>query len=166
MENLYNQKVINANNVFDDRFLDVKILYLYSFNVLPSIHFISDIDAEKAFEAIREKFAENIRNIHQRKWYKRKKKRFEFDNSFVIMDNHCVLEFDNDWCDILHDGKSREFVQSIVDTVLQFKEKQRRQPLEINLIVQKGNRFNLKAMEIKRTKLDLDLFYEEDFRET
>jgi hypothetical protein len=61
MDNLFSQKVINANNVFADDFLDVKILYLYSFNMLPSIHFVSHIDAEKAFEAIREKFAENIR---------------------------------------------------------------------------------------------------------
>lgn len=166
MENLFSQKVINANNVFADDFLDVKILYLYSFNMLPSINFVSDIDAEKAFGVIKEKFAVNIKNIHQRRWYKRKKKRFEFDNTIVIMDNNCVLELDNDWCDILHDGKNMEFVQSIVDVLLQFKERQRRQPLEINLIVQSRNRMELKAMEIKRTKLDLDLFYEDDFKET
>ena len=166
MENLFSQKVINANNVFADDFLDVKILYLYSFNLLPSISFVSDIDAEKAFGAIKEKFADNIKNVHQRRWYKRKKKRFEFDNTIVVMDNNCVLELDNDWCDILHDAKSPEFVQSIVDVLLQFKERQRRQPLEINLIVQSRNRLELKAMEIKRTKLDLGLFYEDDFKET
>ena len=166
MDNLYNQKVINANNVFNDDFLDVKILYLYSFNKLPSVNFISHIDAEKAFSAIKEKFGRNIKNIHQRKWYKKQKKRFEFDNTIVIMDKNCVLELDSNWCEILHDGKNIEFVQTIVDVVLQFKERQRRQPLEINLIVQTRSRLELKAMEIKRTKLDLDLFYEDDFKET
>ena len=77
MDNLYNQKVINANNVFGDSFLDSKILYLYSFIVLPNIHFIGQIDGEKAFMAIKEKFATNIVNIHQTTWYKRKKKRFQ-----------------------------------------------------------------------------------------
>ncbi|HEY6503666.1 MAG TPA: AAA family ATPase [Chitinophagaceae bacterium] len=165
MDNLFSQKVINANNVFADDFLDVKILYLYSFNMLPSINFISNIDAEKTFDAIKEKFADNIKNIHQRKWYKKQRKRFEFDNTIVIMDKNCVLELDSNWCEILHDGKNTDFVQSIVDVALQFKEKQRRQPLEINLIVQSRNRLNLKAMEIKRTKLDLDLFYEDDFKD-
>jgi len=158
MENLFSQKVINANNVFADDFLDVKILYLYSFNMLPSIHFVSHIDAEKAFEAIREKFAENIKNIHQRKWYKTKKKRFEFDNTIVVMDKNCVLELDNDWCDILHDGKSPDLVQKIVEVLVQFRERQKRQPLEINLVVQARGNLELKAMEIKRTKLDLGLF--------
>ena len=148
MDNLFSQKVINANNVFADDFLDVKILYLYSFNMLPSINFISHIDAEKTFDAIREKFAGNIKNVHQRKWYKKQKKQFEFDNTIVILDKNCVLELDHNWCEILHDGKSPDFVQSIVDVAIQFKEKQRKQPLEI-----------------KRTKLDLDLFYEDDFKE-
>jgi SpoVK/Ycf46/Vps4 family AAA+-type ATPase len=165
MDNLFSQKVINANNVFADDFLDVKILYLYSFNMLPSINFISHIDAEKAFDAIRETFADNIKNIHQRKWYKKQKKRFEFDNTIVILNKNCVLELDHNWCEILHDGKNPDFVQSIVEVALQFKEKQRRQPLEINLMVQTKNRLELKAMEIKRTKLDLDLFYEDDFKD-
>jgi hypothetical protein len=165
MDNLFSQKVINANNVFADDFLDVKILYLYSFNMLPSINFISHIDAEKTFDAIREKFAGNIKNIHQRKWYKKQKKQFEFDNTIVILDKNCVLELDHNWCEVLHDGKNLDFVQSIVDVALQFKEKERRQPLEINLIVQTKNHFELKAMEIKRAKLDLGLFYEDDFKE-
>jgi ATPase family associated with various cellular activities (AAA) len=166
MDNLFSQKVINANNVFGHTFLDVKILYLYSFNRLPSINFIAKIDAEKAFVAIREKFTASIKNVHHRTWYKRAKKRFEFDNTIIIMDNNCVLELDDNFCEILHDGTNAEFVQSITDVLLQFKERQRRQPLEINLIVQNRNRLALKAMEIKRTKLELDLFYENDFKET
>jgi SpoVK/Ycf46/Vps4 family AAA+-type ATPase len=47
-----------------------------------------------------------------------------------------------------------------------FKERQRKQPLEINLIVRSGNYLELKAMEIKRTALDLGLFYEDDFAAT
>jgi len=132
--------------------------------MLPSINFISHIDAEKTFDVIKEKFAGNIKNIHQRKWYKKQKKQFEFDDTIVILDKNCVLELDHNWCEILHDGKHPDFVQSIVDVALQFKEKQRRQPLEINLVVQTKNRLELKAMEIKRTKLDLDLFYEDDFK--
>jgi SpoVK/Ycf46/Vps4 family AAA+-type ATPase len=44
-----------------------------------------------------------------------------------------------------------------------FKEKQRRKPLEINLISRGRNGLELKQLEVKRTKLDLTLFYEDDF---
>jgi hypothetical protein len=166
MDNLFNQKVISANNVFADTFLDAKILYLYSFNLLPSINFIGQIDGEKTLAMVKEKFAGKIKDIHQTKWYKKKKKRFEFDKTIVIMDNNCVLELDDDYCEILHDGQQPDFVDALSAIAVQFKERQRRQPLEINLIVQTRSRLDLKAMEIKRTKLDLDLFYEDDFKET
>ena len=166
MDNLFSQKVISANNVFADSFLDAKILYLYCFNLLPSIHYIGQVDGEKAFAAIKEKFAGNIKKIHQTRWYKKKKKGFEFDKTILIMDNNCLLEVDDYYCEILHDGNQTDFVEAISAIAIRFKERQRRQPLEINLIVQTRNRLELKAMEIKRTKLDLDLFYEDDFKET
>ena len=51
MDNLNNQRVIDANSVFADRFLNSKSLYLYRFHHLPSIHFIGNIEGEKAYKA-------------------------------------------------------------------------------------------------------------------
>ena len=66
----------------------------------------------------------------------------------------------------MHNGKDEEFITEVTKLANQFKERQRRQPLEINLIVRVNSRLDLKSMEIKRTKLDLDLFYEDDFKMT
>ena len=166
MDNLYNQKVINVNNVFNDRFLDVKTLYLYCFNTLPSLSFISHVDGEKAYAAFREKYSQLIAHVHQYRWYKTKRKKYQFDKTVLILNNNCLVEFDDDYCEILHDGLHSDFVNELTVLANQFKERQRRQPLEINLIVQNRNSMELKAMEIKRTKLDLALFYEDDFKET
>jgi len=164
MDNLYTQKVINVNNLFDDHFLDAKVLYLHCFNMLPCLNFINYIDGEKTFAAIKEKFGEQIRHIHQYRWYKRKKKRYQFDRTLIILNNNCIVELDEGYCEILHNGSSAELIAVITTLASQFKERQRRQPLEINLIAQSKNRLELKPIEIKRTKLDLDLFYEDDFK--
>jgi len=166
MDNLYSQKVINTNNLFDDHFLDAKVLYLYCFNMLPCLDFINYIDGEKTFTTIKEKFGEQIRHIHQYRWYKRKKKKYQFDRTVIILKNNCIVELDEGYCEILHNGSSSELIAVITTLASQFKERQRRQPLEINLIAQNKNRLELKPIEIKRTKLDLDLFYEDDFKET
>jgi len=165
MENLYTQKVINANNVFTDRFLDTKTLFLYSFNCLPSTSFMNRIDGEKAFLAFTKQYAPLITDVHTYRWYKTKRKQYQFDKTVIILRNNSIVEFDDDYCEILHDGKQDGFVDSVTELVNHFKERQRRQPLEINLVVQNRSRLDLKAMEIKRTKLDLDLFYEDDFKE-
>jgi ATPase family associated with various cellular activities (AAA) len=158
-----NQKIINANNVFNDRYLETKTLYLYWFNSLPCLNFVSDVDGEKAFAVFKEKYQWLIQHVHQYRWYKRRAKKYQFDKTVILLNNNCLVEFDDDYCEILHDGKQEVFVQELTELVNQFKERQRRQPLEINLIVRNGSRLDLKAMEIKRNRLDIGLFYEDDF---
>src|ERR1700760_2868378 len=163
MDNTYTQKVINAN-VFHNYFLDAKKLYLHYFNVLPGVDDIRSIDAQRAFAAFKEKFGADIIRIHQ---YRRRErnKSYEFDATLVVMNNRCLLEFDGNYCEIWHDGEHQPFVEEVHQFFRPFKQRQRRQPFEINLIVNYRNQLDLKAMEIKRTKLDLDLFYENDLKE-
>jgi hypothetical protein len=166
MDSLFTQKTINANNVFDNRFLDVKILYLYYFNRLPSLSYVGQIDGEKLFNALKEKYAGRIKNIHQFRWYKKKDKKYQFGRTVLVFEENCLVEITTNYCDILHDGLCPELVTAITELAAQYKERQRRQPLEINLIAQTSDGLELKPMEIKRTKLDIGLFYEDDFIET
>ncbi len=166
MENLYNQKSFSGHNMFDGNFLDPKALFLHCFNALPSIHFINQIDGEKAFTSFSDKFERQIKNVHQYRWYKTKRKKYQFDKTLVILKNNCLVEFDDDYCEILHHGNDVTFLEDVTQLVNKFKERQKRQPQEINLIVQNKHGLDLKAIEIKRTKLDLDLFYEDEFAET
>jgi len=164
MDNLYNQKIISSNNVFDTRFLEAKAFYTYCFNTLPNLHFIGTIDGEKAFNAFKEKFTPLIQNIHQYRWFKHKGKKFQFDRTVVVLSNKCILEFNSSYCEVLHDGNEDEFVHEVALLANRFKERQKKEPAEINIVVRSGGCLDLKDMEIKKTKLDIDLFYEDDFK--
>jgi len=164
MENLNNQRMISAN-VFGRFYLDAKTLYLYYFNQLPCLSQVSGVDIEKAFAAFKEKFGDRIVRVHQYQWYKDKKKRYQFDMTLVVLDNECLIEFDNGYCEIWHNGKQQEFIDAVTSVVFGFRRRIKREPLEINLVIASGGGFELKPMEIKRTKLDLGLFYNEDFGE-
>jgi hypothetical protein len=165
MDNQHHQKVMNTNNLFDKRFLDTKILYLYSFHTLPSLHFINQVDGEKAFAAFKEKFKELIITIHQYRWYKNNRTKFQFDRTVIILKNDCLIEFGSDYGEILHDGKQPDFIEEITALLVKFRERQKKRPLEINLVVESSGCMELKTMEVKRTKLDLGLYYEDDFKE-
>jgi hypothetical protein len=166
MEKIPEHKAISLHNVFDGHFLDANTLYLYHFRELPSLHLRNHIDGEKAFEAFKERFKERIVSTHQYRWFHHRKKKMQFDTTILILNNHCLLEFDVFYCEILHNNTQSEFLVEANELLGLFREKQRRQPLEMNLIVRNTRGFELKGMEIKRTRLDLDLFYEEDFKET
>jgi len=166
MDNLYNQTAFDADSLFEDYFLNAKTLYLHTFNKLPDISHISQIDGEKAFEVLKEKFAERIVRVYQYRWYLHREKEYQFDSTIVLLNNQCLIEFDNTWCGVYHDGNQQDFIMAVTAMVTPFREKQRRAPLEINLVVSEKNALRLKKMEIKRTKLDIDLFYDESFKET
>jgi hypothetical protein len=166
MENLYTQKAFSGHNMFDGNFLDAKAIFLHCFSTLPSVHYINNIDGEKAFISFKEKFAAEIINVHQYRWYQTKRKKYHFDKTIVVLKNNCLVEFDEDYCEILHHGNDDNFLEDVTILVNKFKERQKREPQEINLIVQNKYGLDLKAMEIKRTKLDIDLFYEDAFKET
>lgn len=165
MENNSEQRVINANGIFDNGFLCGKSLYLYRFNRIPSANYIGSIDGEKAFYAVKEKFGHLILSTHTYRYYDSKTKKYDFNDTFLIIQNGCVLEFDSNYCEIYHDGSQDDFINECTMLMKVFKEKQRRKPLEINLISRGRNGFEFSQIEVKRTKLDLDLFYEDDFKE-
>jgi ATPase family associated with various cellular activities (AAA) len=166
MDNLYNQTTLDADSLFEDYFLNAKTVYLHAFKKLPDISYISQIDGEKAFDLLKERFADRIARIFKYRWYLHREKEYQFDSTIVLLNNQCLVEFDNTSCTVYYDGNQQEFVTEITAMVVPFREKQRRAPLEINLVVSEKNALRLKKMEIKRTKLDIDLFYDESFKET
>lgn len=158
------QKVINTNELFGDSFINTKVLYLHEFGRLPSTIYIGQVDGSKAFDPLKELLISRTRQIFQHKWFKRKNKKFQYETAVFLLNNGCIIELDEYWCEILHDGNNENFILETVGLLQQFQEKKKKEPLEINLVVRDGSRLGLKSMEIKRSKLDLDLFYEDDFK--
>jgi hypothetical protein len=166
MNKLNIQKLITANPVLDDRFVDARQLYLCLYEALPSLSYIGNIDGEKGFAAFMDRYAGMIEHDYQYRWFHAEKRAFQFDETVLILNNRTVVKFDDHYCQVLHDGSQQAFINEVAFCMRQFKERTRKQPLEINLIVQSKRGLELKSMEIKRTKLDLDLFYEDDFKAT
>ena len=166
MGTIKKQKLIDLNSIFEGRYLNSKALYLYHFHELPSLHNRYQIDGEKAYEAFREQFASRIMDIHQYRWFDQKRKKFHFDTTIIILNNHCLMEINQNYCQLLHNNQQGTFLEEVDHILSRFREKQKREPREMNLIVRTNEGLELKPMEIKRTKLDLDLFYPDDFTET
>jgi hypothetical protein len=164
MNNLYDQKVAYTNTLFDNRFLNNKVMYLFHFNAIPDLYYIGFIDGEKAFEAFKEKFASLIVKVYQYRWYKQKDKAYNFDKTIIMMSNNCVVEFDDDYCEILHDNTQQEFIHALTEMTHDFKERDKKEPCEINIITNSGGSLGLRTMEVNPAELDIDLFYEDDFK--
>ena len=165
MEKIISGTIVNTIELFNEDPVDAKALYCHCFNGLPNEFYVNGVDGEKAFRAFEEKYAEKISRVYRYQWYDRKKKKVCFGRSLAVLDNECVAEFNQAYCEFWHNGRETEFLMETAQLIAPFKQRQRREPLEINVVIRGNNKLELKAMEIKRTRLDLDLYYNPGFRE-
>lgn len=164
MDTISQQKTLALNRLIGDDYLDARQLYLYQFGRLPNIQELFRIDSEKASETIRKQLADEIADVYQMQWRTAGNKTTYLDKSIMILHRRVMLSFDGSCCEILHDGQQPKRVEELVKLLFRHRQRQKRQPLEINLVVQTRSGVELRSMDIRRTRLDLDLYYEDDFK--
>ena len=157
--------VHKAGLQFDNRYLEHRSYFMALHNCIPNVNFISPLDGEKAFAAFREAFGDSIEQIHTYRWYKSRKSAYQFSRTVIRMKGALTIEFESDYCEMMHDGSCDEQVAAITRLCQRFLERPKREPQEINLIVRGDCGLELKPLEIKRIRLDVDLYYEDDFKE-
>jgi hypothetical protein len=165
MDNLFSGMIVNTNDLFGDDLIEARALYLRTYGCLPSELYIGHIDGEKAYEAFSARYGDRVSRTYRYQWYDKRKKRACFSRVMLLLDNPCLVEFFTGYCTIWHDDRQPEFLMEIAGLATPFKQRERREPLEINVVIRGKSKLELKAKEIKRTRLDLELYYNADFRE-
>ncbi len=164
MENISQQRTIGGSSIFGNGLLESSPFYLYYFNAIPNVSFIYTINGEKALAAFKKAYEKDIIRIYSREEIGDKEKEYKHDIALIIMPNECMVEFGDDYCEILHNGNAAAFIAEVTTLVRKHRIREKRKKFEINLISFGERGLKLKAMEFKRTQLDLSLYYEDDFK--
>lgn len=160
----FSDKTFTRPEVFDYRFIDVKSFYLSLFHTLPNVNFMGNMDGEKAYKAFMDQYAGQVISTHTYRWYEKRKKRYSFDRTVLVLQHNYVLEFNDEYFKILHDGTEPEWLEKFTVLAGKFLQKARQQQPEVSLVVRGSEGLELKDMEIKRSRLDIDLYYDDDFK--
>ncbi len=164
MNTSFADKTFTKPEVFDYRFIDVKSFYLSLFHTLPNVNFMGNMDGESAYKAFMEQYASLVVSTHTYRWFEKRKKRYSFDRTVLVLQHNYVLEFNEEYLKILHYGTAPEWLEHITLLARKFLEKTRQQQPEVSLVVRGSEGLELKDMEIKRTRLDIDLYYDDNFK--
>ncbi len=159
------QRVVDANSIFENSFLNCKNYYMYSYNKVPCITWADQLNTEKVLKYIKTEYADAITGIFQNSKYDRKKKKSHFFTTIIMMKDDCLVELGSNYCEVLHTHEDYEMANTLIKEVSRFKRREKKKNFEINLISKDSYGLELKSMEIKKSRLNLDLFYEDDFKE-
>jgi hypothetical protein len=159
------QKIIAADSIFENSFLDSKAYYMYAYQQVPCVTWVDKVNTAKVLKHIRTEYADAITGIFQYSKYDRKKKKSLYSTTIILLNENCLVELGGDYCEVLHTHKDYDMANVLVKEVSRFKRREKKKNFEINLIARDSYGMDLKSMEIKKTKLDLGLYYEDDFFE-
>lgn len=159
------QKIMNANSIFQNSFLDCKAYYMYVYQQVPCITWVDMVNTEKLLQHIKTEYAEAVTGIFQYSKYDRKKRKSQYSTTIILLKDNCLVELGGNYCEVLHTHEDYEMANTLIREASRFKRREKKKNFEINLISKDSYGLELKSMEIKKSKLNLDLYYEDDFRE-
>jgi hypothetical protein len=150
--------------VFENNFVEVKAFYMKEFKQVPCISYINNIDVNKAFAHVNDGNAGKVKGIYQYTWYNWQKKQLEFSKTVFKLGNRVMVELGNDYAEILFEQNNYALACSMIDKFKAFEAPAKEEDFEINIISLNGNGLDLKPLAIKPTALDIDLYYNDDFK--
>jgi ATPase family protein associated with various cellular activities (AAA) len=151
--------------LFDEHFIEPKVFYLKEFKTIPCISFIGNIDANKVFELIKSNKYGNVQNVYQRNYYNWQQERIEFSKTLFKLENRIVVRLAEDWAEIFFNTNGYDLANAMINEFKTHKAPQKENDYEINIISLNGGSLDLKILAIKQTQLDIDLYYNDDFKD-
>ncbi|WP_291910784.1 AAA family ATPase [Chitinophaga sp. CB10] len=164
MKHTYRNPDIPSAYLTSSGFLNRTEVYLHHFNSLPCMHTVYNVDIEKAIRMVEERFAADILNIYRDMDYDARKKQYKHDEIIFVLKQNRMLYLESSFIEILTQDGDSGFIKEVTESVAPLKVRAKQAPREMNLISTYEGRMVLKSMEIRRTKLDLSLYYEDDFQ--
>jgi len=152
------------SGIFENNYIEVKAFYMQEYSRTPCINFISNIDVSKAYEYVANGNAGRVLAIYQRTYYNWQHKQLEFSATVFKLANKVMIELGNDYAEILFDNNNYSYATALVDALSAYKSPEKEEDFEINIITSSRDGLELKQLAIKPTTLDIELYYNDDFK--
>jgi ATPase family associated with various cellular activities (AAA) len=150
--------------IFDHSYVEIKALYLREFKRVPCRSYIEELHIAKVYDYIQKGFAGKVLKIYQNNFYNWKKGKQEFSMTIFQLENEVMIEIGGSYLELLYSENNYAYSKSLLETLSAYKAADKEQDYEINIISHTRDGLELKPLAIKPTTLDIDLYYNDDFK--
>lgn len=157
-------EINTLKSIIGNKYINDTALFIYLNNCLPNVIELYDIDIEKSTKLFATTFAKQIVQTYTRRWICEKEKNLVTEKTVFVLESNDVITFET-WsrCTINFTKASKLNTDALVTLLRTCKKRAKKKNFEINLIVSESNGLELKDLEVNKTKLDVDLLYNDDF---
>jgi hypothetical protein len=149
---------------FENNYIEVKAFYVQEYNTIPCISFINNLDTTKAFAYINSGLAGKVLATYQRNYYSWQHQQLEFSHTLFKLANNVMIELGDDYAELLFADNNYGYANNVIEVFAAMKAAEKEQAFEINIITQNSGCLDLKQLAIQPTALDINLYYNNDFK--
>lgn len=154
----------NNGQLFDQYFIEAKVFYMKLFNVVPCVAYIGNVDTKKIFELIQGGKYGKVKEVYQRIYHDWEDDRICFSKTIFVIENKLMVKLEDDWLEVYFTTKDYAMANKMLKEFKTQKAPEKEKDYEINIISLSGQQLDLKTLAIKPTHLDIDLYYNNDFK--
>ena len=114
LNRLFSRTVLDTSAIFSGHFIEVKAFYLVKFRKVPSVCFIGEIDATKAFTQIKAVMSNEIVAIYQHGFLDHDAKELYFNNTVFVLKRKRMIEVASNYCQVLHTVQQYSWAHQLV----------------------------------------------------
>jgi hypothetical protein len=157
-------KAGNTAQFFDNYFIEPRNFYTAVFNTVPCVGYIENVDINKLFDLVKTNKYGNVLESFQRIYHNWDDDTVRFSKTLFVLENKIIIRMMDDWSDVYFDTASYDLARIVLADFKTCKAPQKEKDYEINIISLNNNDLDLKTLSIKPTTLDIDLYYNDDFK--
>ena len=154
-----------SSHIFEHNYIEARALYLQEYNLLPCVSSVNDINVTKSYEYIAGGKAGRVLDIYQRTQYNWSQKQIEFSSTIFKLENKVLIRLGYDYAEVLFANDNYTYANGVIELLSTYKLPEKEADFEINIITSNSNNgLELKTLAIQPTALDIDLYYNDDFK--
>jgi hypothetical protein len=131
---------------------------------VPCAAYIGNVDINKLFDLVKTNKYGKVVEVFQRIYHDWDNDKIRFSKTLFVLGNKIVIRMMEDWSDVYFDTSNYDLATTILTEFKTYKAPEKEKDYEINIISLNNNNLDLKTLSIKPTTLDIDLYYNDDFK--
>ena len=115
------RKMADTIGLFSGHYIDVRVFYVMSFDTMPCINFIGELDSSRAFHYINETFGVELKSIYQHSYFDHNERSVLFNNTIFVLTDKRIVELGNNYCQILFSADHYTWANRLLNDVSAFR---------------------------------------------
>jgi len=118
---IFRRRMAKDYQLFNAQYIDPRGLFLYFFDKVPNISYVTNVDVNQAYPFIMDKVGGHVQEVYQHAQLNDETRALEFNVTFVVLRTDLLIEIGGDYVSVLHGRQEADWVAQMLKDLAAFR---------------------------------------------